>query len=79
MNDFEVMSEMTKNNQDIAFFPDLIEANKTKGGFKITFGVPEAVGYQIARDMALPSTSTHYTVMYRINREQFDKIKNASK
>lgn len=78
-SDLEIMAEMAKANQDISMFPDLIEANKAKGGFKITFGVPEAVGYQIARDMVFPSTSDYYTVMYRINRKQFDEIKKASK
>lgn len=69
---------MQKDNMDIAMFPDLIEANKAKGGFKITFGVPEAVGYAIARDMAIGEMTTHYTVMYRVNRKQFDEIKNAT-
>lgn len=75
MSDLEVMNEMAKQNLDIAMFPDLIKADKAKGGGHITFGVPAAPFTTIVNQM-FTGNATHYVVVYVINKEQFNQIKD---
>lgn len=75
MNDFEVMSEMSKeDNYDISLFPDVVSIQKVKNGYHVTFGVPDAVGQQMATEFAI-GEFTHYPLFYRINKKKFDEIK----
>lgn len=66
---------MASENMDIALCPDLISADKVKGGGKLTFGVPDQAFYKVINSMA-GSGEKYYAVVYIINKKQFEKIKN---
>lgn len=73
MNDLEKMSVMAKGNMDIRLTTNVLAADKVKQGGKITFGVDADTFNKIINQMATGEV-THYTALYVINKEQFDKL-----
>jgi hypothetical protein len=76
MSDFEVMQKMAEGNMDIALALDQLNFDRTpknKGG-KVTFGVASPQFDHLINQAATGKT-THYAVLYIVNKEQFDKIK----
>jgi hypothetical protein len=74
--DMQAIDEMASKNMDVKMSGNLIKADKRKYGGEITFGVDHETFGQIINQMVTGITS-HYAVVYVINKEQFDKIKNA--
>lgn len=73
MSDFEVFSEMASKEMDIACYPTLVEAKRTKKGGLITMGTHERCINEAASIMM--GSQSHYFVLYVVNKEQFDAIK----
>lgn len=77
-SDFIVMQEMSENNMDIACASEQLNFTrdeKRKGG-KVTIGVASPQ-FDYLINQAATDKQTHYAILYIINKEQFDKIKNA--
>jgi len=72
--DLEVMSRMANENMDIRMSGTLVKATTVKLGGHITMGVDKDTLNTIY--MSALGSDTHYVVLYVINKEQFDKIKN---
>lgn len=74
-SDFEVFDIMSKQNMDIACCIDQISFDRVKNkGGKVTFGVPEPHFTNLINQAATGDT-THYAIVYIVNKEQFNKIK----
>lgn len=70
-NDLEVMAEMAKANKDIAFYPDVLQAQRTKKGAKITVGVTDEAMQKLGRSYT--ETGPRYVAMLVvINYEEFE-------
>lgn len=74
-SDLIVMQEMASQNMDIRCSASLIEVKKVKGGASISFGIDDATGQMLMREFAANNVE-HYCIMYVVNKEQFDKLKN---
>lgn len=77
-SDLLVMHEMCVSNMDIACAVDQLNLQrdeKRKGG-KVTFGVASPQ-FDYLINQAATGKTTHYAILYIINKEQFDKIKNS--
>lgn len=70
------MHEMSDKNMDIACALDLLNFERTpkRGGGKVTIGVANPTFDHLINQAATGNT-THYAVLYVVNKEQFDKIK----
>lgn len=76
-SDFEVMQIMSKNNMDIACTGEQVSFNRVpkRGGGEVTFGIGSPQ-FDHLINQAANGKKTHYAIVYIINKEQFDKIKN---
>jgi hypothetical protein len=79
-SDFEVMSEMSEKNLDIACALDITnyQRQEKKGGGLVTVGVASPQ-FDYLINQAASGKTTHYAILYIVNKEQFDKIKKAPK
>lgn len=77
-SDFLVMDEMSKNNMDIACALDVTNYQRQtkKNGGTVTFGV-SSPHFDHLINQAASGQTTHYAILYIVNKEQFDKIKKA--
>jgi hypothetical protein len=73
-SDFLVMDEMSKNNMDIACAVDQLNFQRNKMGGRVTFGVASPQFDHLINQAATGKT-THYAILYIVNKEQFDKLK----
>lgn len=71
MNDFEVMSEMSKKNLDIRMSPSLVATQQVKAGGHITMGIDG----KTLMDVTL-NPEKYYVALYVVNKEQFDSIRD---
>lgn len=71
------MDEMSTNNMDIAAALDITNYQRQtkKNGGLVTFGVASPQFDHLING-AGSGVHTHYAVLYIVNKEQFDKIKN---
>lgn len=79
LTDFEVFDKMATDGADISMCPDVISADKVRKGGKITFGVPLDIFEKVMGSMSATVTGKgeqYYTIMYVVNKKQFDKLKN---
>lgn len=74
MTDFEKMTIMANENQDIRMFPTLDSFSSTKKKSTITIQVDENTAQMLMRQIATGEPMTHYVALYVINKEQFDKL-----
>lgn len=76
VSDFEVMHKMSKDNMDIACAMELTNFNRVpkKNGGTVTVGVASPQFDHLINQAASGKT-THYAVLYIVNKEQFDKLK----
>lgn len=73
-SDLLVMQEMCDQNLDIACALDLMNFQRSKRGGLVTVGVASPQ-FDHLINQAATGTTTHYAILYIINKEQFDKIK----
>lgn len=66
---------MSKQNMDIACAVELLNFTRNKKGGLVTVGVASPQFDHLINQAATGKT-THYGIMYIVNKEQFDKIKN---
>lgn len=77
-SDFLVMHEMSVNNMDIACAVDITDyqrVTKMKGG-TVKIGVASP-WFDHLINQAATNKTTHYAILYIVNKEQFDKIKKS--
>lgn len=76
-SDFEVMQEMSDKNMDIAAAFDQINFQRTpkNNGGKVTIGVASPY-FDHLINQAATGVTTHYAILYIVNKEQFEEIKN---
>lgn len=75
-SDFIVMDEMIHNNMDIACAVEQLNFTRNKKGGLVTFGVASPQ-FDYLINQAANGKTTHYAILYIVNKEQFDKIKNS--
>lgn len=78
-SDFQVFDEMYKNNMDIACAVDITNYQRQpkKGGGTVTVGIASPHFDHLINQASLPGAKqTHYAILYVVNKEQFDKLKN---
>lgn len=73
-SDFAVMQEMSQGNMDIACAVDILDYTRNKKGGRVTFGVASPQFDHLINQAASGKT-THYAIMYIVNKEQFDNLK----
>jgi len=73
--DFEVMSEMSKRNGDIACSTTIVSCDTVKTGCKVTMGIDKITGQKLMSSMAT-GNGEYVAILYVVNMEEFNKIKN---
>jgi hypothetical protein len=74
MNDFEKMSLMSKNDQDIKMFGTIREVTDyPKAGAAIKMQIDSPTAQSVMRAIN-GGEQKYYVALYVINKEQFDKL-----
>lgn len=69
---FRAIGLMADKNLDVRLSNTLLECNTVKAGSKLVFGIDEATGHMIRKQM-MGLQNTHIVVCMVINAEQLDK------
>lgn len=79
-SDLLVINEMVDKNMDIAAFVDLtnFQRQTKRNGGLVTVGVASP-SFDNLINQAATGKITHLAVLYVVNKEQFDKLKNDGK
>jgi hypothetical protein len=77
-SDFLIFQEMSENNMDIACAFDLTNFTRVpkKNGGTVTIGVASP-HFDHLINQAASGVITHHAILYIVNKEQYDKIKNS--
>lgn len=73
--DFDIMKEMSHNNQDIGAHLEMLNFQRDKRGGRITIGVAEPHFTDLI-NQAGTGIQTHLAALYVINKKQFNEIKD---
>lgn len=74
MNDFEAMSEMSKQNKDIRMSGTILNVDSGKKTSSVRMQVDEETAQLIARGI-FSNNPTHYVALYIVNKNEFNQMK----
>jgi hypothetical protein len=75
-HDFDVIAKMVGNCKGIKVAPDIVTAQGTKKGAKITMGVDQDTGQDIMRSMHLNDDKVRVLLLI-IDMAEFEKVKSS--
>lgn len=77
-SDLTAMQEMASANMDIRCTTHFVGGKTVKAGGEISFGIDRETFDKVVTPMVVTDEKPkYYLIAYIVNKEQFDKIKNA--